>query len=117
MQKKHLADPRINELSQRVVKAAKDTLGDKLDKIYLFGSYARGDYDEESDVDFLIVTHLPQEEASKSQGNIRDNLPGIDLEFDITVSLHATGSAIFNRYVNTLPFYRNVVREGVVLND
>jgi len=29
--------------------------GDSVEEIILFGSYARGDYDEESDVDVLIV--------------------------------------------------------------
>ena len=43
--------PRINEITQKVLKAAKDTLGDKLDKVILFGSYARGDYDSE----FILI--------------------------------------------------------------
>ena len=112
----NITDPRVIAISQRVVQAAKDTLGDKLDKVILYGSYARGDYDQESDIDFFILADVPQEEAGDRRSDIRDSIPFIDLEFDITVSLHVTGKAVFDKYINTLPYYINVVREGVILN-
>lgn len=107
----------INTLSSKVLKAAKDTLGDTLDRVILFGSYARGDFDNESDIDFLIIAHVSQEEAGARRGDIRKCLPGIDLEYDIPVCLHVTGSETFNRFQNVLPFYQNVLREGVLLSD
>jgi len=48
-----LSDPRINAVTQKVLHAAKETLGDKLDKVILFGSYARGDFDRDSDIDIF----------------------------------------------------------------
>ena len=116
MQTNKINDPRVISISQRVVQAAKDTLGDKLDKVILYGSYARGDYDHESDIDFFILADVPQEEASMRREDIRNCIPYIDLDYDITVSLHVTGKAVFNRFISTLPFYMNVVREGVILN-
>jgi len=116
MQANNITDPRVIAISQRVVQAAKDTFGDKLDKVILYGSYARGDYDNESNIDFFILADLPQEEASMRRDDVRNCIPYIDLDYDINVSLHVTGKAIFNRFINTLPFYMNVVREGVVLN-
>jgi len=115
MTKNDLTDPRINAVTQKVLEAAKDSLGDKLDKVILYGSYARGDHDNESDIDFFILANVPQEEAGKWRGDIRKRLPGIGLDYDIVVSLHVTGSSIFNKYINTLPFYMNIVREGVQL--
>ena len=115
MNKPHLSDPRIAAVTQKVVAAAKESLGDKLDKVILFGSYARGDYDEESDIDFFILAHVPQEEAGTERSKIRDKIPLIDLDYDITVSLHVTGSEIFYRYIDILPYYKNVVSEGVSL--
>jgi len=110
-------NPHITALTPKVLKAAKDTLGDKLEKVILFGSYARGDFDSESDIDFFILGNIPQEEAGKWRGNIRKRLPLIDLEYDITVSLHVTGSSIFNQYADTLPYYMNIIREGIQLSD
>ena len=106
----------MNELSQKVLQAAKEVLGDKLEKVILYGSYARGDYDHESDIDFFILADVPQEEADDRRGEIRDNIPLIDLEYDITVSLHVTGKSVFEKFRDTLPFYMNVINEGIVLN-
>ncbi len=33
-------------------------LGEKLRKIIIYGSYTRGDFDEDSDVDIMILTSL-----------------------------------------------------------
>jgi len=110
------ADTRINEVTHKVIKAAQDTLGDRLDKVLLYGSYARGDFDSESDMDFLIIAHVPQEEANARRGDIRKRLPGIDLEYDLAVCLHVIGSETFYRFQNALPFYQNVMKEGVLLS-
>jgi predicted nucleotidyltransferase len=110
-----ISDPRISEISEKVLQAAKDTLGDKLDKVILYGSYARGDYDHESDIDFFILADVSQEEAGRWRSDIRDKVPYIDLEYDILVSLKVTGTSTFNNYIDALPFYMNVIKDGVVL--
>ena len=116
MKTSNITDQRVMSISQRVVQAAKDTLGEKLDKVILYGSYARGDYDHESDIDFFILADVSQEEASMRREDVRNCIPNIDLDYDITVSLHVTGRAVFNRFINALPFYMKVVHEGIVLD-
>jgi len=112
-----LSNPRVNAISQKILEAARGTLGNKLERVILFGSYARGDYDHDSDIDFLILGNIPQEEAGIWRRNIRKLLPLIDLEYDIAVSLHVTSTSIFNQYIDTLPYYMNIVREGVWLYE
>lgn len=59
-------------------------LKDKLDKIVLFGSYARGDYDEESDVDVLIlVKEIP---TLKEKQKIIKIASMYSLKYDILIS-------------------------------
>jgi len=48
-------DTKIRHLLQDLRQALESLYGDRLKGLYLYGSYARGDYDEESDVDVLIV--------------------------------------------------------------
>jgi len=106
----------LDEIKESVYRAAKEVLGDKLDKVFLFGSYARGDFDEESDVDILVLADIPLEETRKVGSEI-DNLTGdIDLEYDVVVSIHVTSSSIFHRFRNVMPYFMNVQKEGVELS-
>ncbi|HXQ11145.1 MAG TPA: nucleotidyltransferase domain-containing protein [Caulobacteraceae bacterium] len=48
--------PELNALLERLVNGARAALGDNFVGAYLHGSFALGDADERSDVDFVIVT-------------------------------------------------------------
>lgn len=50
----------INEITNSV----RDILSSKFYKIILYGSYARGDYDNESDIDIMILADLRNDEIS-----------------------------------------------------
>ena len=49
------ATPHMDEICRRVVAAYRKAYGDDIEAIYLYGSYARGDFDEESDIDFAAI--------------------------------------------------------------
>ena len=116
MQHECVTDPRINSVILEVVRAAKDTLGDRLDKVILFGSYARGDFDADSDIDICILANVPSEEETQWRRDINKLIPGIDLEYDILVSLRVINSSMFYNHINVLPFYKNVLQEGVEID-
>jgi len=105
----------LHEITSKVVQAARDSLGDKLHKAILYGSYARGDQDDESDIDIMILADIPMEEAWRTRTKIRERIPGIDLEYDVVLSLHVTSMATFYEFLEVLPFYQNVQKDGVVL--
>ncbi|MGB5845869.1 MAG: nucleotidyltransferase domain-containing protein [Anaerolineales bacterium] len=47
--------PELNHILQKLVTSVQEILGDNFLGAYLQGSFAIGDYDEHSDVDFIIV--------------------------------------------------------------
>ncbi|WP_421827845.1 nucleotidyltransferase domain-containing protein [Larkinella sp.] len=52
----------LEAVNREVTDIMKRHYGDRLAKILLFGSYARGDFNEESDVDYLVL--LDEENVS-----------------------------------------------------
>lgn len=111
-----ITDPRVNAVTQKVLAAAKDTLGDRLDKVILFGSYARGDFDSESDVDIFVLADVPHEEANRWSNSIDDRLSDLWFDYDLLVCIHLTSKVMFDRYYTVMPYYQSVISEGVELH-
>ena len=80
---------------------------------YLYGSYARGDYHEESDVDILLTVDQPQSVISHHRSDIAELSSELSLKHDITVSISVKPAEQFERLMDVLPFYKNVKREGI----
>ena len=53
---------KLNQILNEVAAAAKDTFGDDLQSVILYGSYARGDYDDASDIDIMIIADVNRED-------------------------------------------------------
>ena len=94
----------------------KDILGDKLTKIILYGSYARGDYRDNSDIDIMILTTFTDEETRKIKIDIYNLAFDFQMEYGIDISVIVKNEEHFNYWLGVLPFYDNVQREGIVLN-
>jgi predicted nucleotidyltransferase len=107
----------INEISRQIVEESRRVFGDKLDKVILYGSYARGDFDDESDIDIMILADIPAEDAWVYNSDIISMTSRLGLEHDVLISPFVKDCATFYKYQNALPFYENVTREGVVLSD
>jgi len=81
--------------------------------VWLFGSKARGDFDEESDVDLLIVVRDGDDALEKAVSEIAYDL---SLEHGVLLCEHVVSSWRFAQMRARQEFiYRNIVREGVDL--
>lgn len=105
----------VNDEIQEFVKAIQKLLGIRLKKVILYGSYARGDYNKQSDVDIMILTDLSFEEIENYRDKISDIAYDIELKTGIILSPVIKIIEKYNSKVNYIPFYKNVEKEGVVL--
>ena len=103
----------LNKVTSSVAEEAKRLLGDKLDAVILYGSYARGDYDDESDIDIMVVVDCRTEDLHRFRHMLTDVSSHLSLEYGVTVSVAMADTESFNRYGNFLPFYININREGI----
>lgn len=87
--------------------------GNAIKDAYLYGSYARGDYHEESDIDILLTVDLEPDAISLLRNNIGVITSELSLKHDITVSVTVKPLAQFTQYADVLPYYKNVLREGI----
>ena len=91
-------------------------LGNTLDSVIVYGSYARGDYSELSDIDVMILVTLTEEKIKKISDEISDMAFEYLMKFGVDISPVITNIDHFNYWVDNLPYYRNVRDEGVRLS-
>ncbi len=102
-----------NNLLKEVYNQAKLVFGEDLRDVYLYGSYARGDYTEDSDIDFLVTVNASSDEISKLRHLISKASSRLSLQYDITFSVTVKPLEQFNKYSSVLPYYQNVLKEGI----
>lgn len=77
-------------------------LGDKLSKIILYGSYARGDYRKYSDVDVMILVKMSDAEIKRIENDIYDMAIDIEMETGIDISPIIKNEEHYEYWVDTL---------------
>ena len=95
------------------VKGILDNMDNRLVSIILYGSVARGTNTEESDVDIALIMHGKLD--FDTEDKLSDFIVDMNLKYDKVFSVIDIDIAHFRKWINVLPFYQNVEREGVVL--
>ena len=80
---------------------------------FLYGSFARGDFHEESDVDIFITVDMSREEMKPYEDKMATVKSDLGLENDVFVSVIVTPLALFQKYAEDLPYYMNILAEGI----
>jgi len=99
----------LKKFKEAVTKA----LGNEFIELTLFGSKARGDAREDSDIDVLVITN-------SGNWRLRDVVyrivNDILLDDDINISPKVIGKENYKRlYEKGYPFVKNVIRDGIMI--
>ena len=105
----------IEYIGQNVVESAREGCGDKLRDVILYGSYARGDFEEWSDVDVMVLADADAEECKRINKEINEQLYDLIYRMNLLLSTMVIPYERFERMKNNCPFYMNVSTEGVKL--
>ncbi|MBS0018623.1 MAG: nucleotidyltransferase domain-containing protein [Arthrospira sp. SH-MAG29] len=105
-----MQNPNLPLVIQRVKEGLMNYYQDQIESIILYGSQARGDAKEYSDIDFLILLKSldnPFDEIDKTTNLITD----ICLDYDVVISWQFIASERFK--IQDYPFIYNVKKEGL----
>ena len=103
----------LNQITSEVKQDIQDVLGSRLHQIILYGSYARGDYDNVSDIDMMVLADVPENEMGNYRKQVNRVASKIGLNHDIMITIALKDKKFFDSHRDILPFYRNVANEGV----
>ena len=99
-----------------------DELKKKLDEIFteilihaiVFGSYAKGNYNHESDLDVFIV--INSDEIASGEDKLLDLAVDLSLKYDLVISAFLESYDNFNKYKTIKPLYAEIQKNGIDIN-
>lgn len=99
----------------RYVDSIKEIYGTHLTKVILYGSYARGDYNANSDIDIMILLDISDLEAKEYQKQLFDATYDYSVDNDIEINPLVHSEELFLKWIDAYPFFNNIKNDGVVL--
>lgn len=101
-----------DEVLSILVPELRNIFSERIDRIILYGSVARGTQTPESDVDIALIVRGYTEAMHEAMTDLTVEL---QLEYDMVLSLVLIDYDNFREWNEQLPFYRNVQKEGITL--
>ncbi len=103
----------LNMIVREVAKIYQTVYADNLVRVILYGSYARGDFDRESDVDIVAIVKGTRESLQKQLKDVWDASLELELEYETIISPTVIPFEEYEKYREDIPYYRNIEKEGV----
>lgn len=105
----------LDEILKRYVEDVHRIYDNKLKTVILYGSYARGDFRTDSDVDIMILVDLTDREIMDKSHLLSNMTFEYNFDSDVRIMPIVKNSDHFNKWLRAYPFYYNVKKEGVEL--
>lgn len=99
-----LLDTMFNELSS--------IYGKNIVKIIIYGAYARGEQEEDSGIDIALFINKLNE---KQRSLMLDCVTKYEDEIGKSLSVIEIENKIYDKWMNTLPIYKSIKKEGITL--
>ncbi|MCR4721291.1 MAG: nucleotidyltransferase domain-containing protein [Lachnospiraceae bacterium] len=101
------------EMKLELISGLKNILIGNLEEIILYGSVARGNCTEESDVDIVLICR--SEIAKEEKDRFLAWNAEMDLKYNRVFSIVDIERSKFERWISAVPFYKSIQKEGVIL--
>lgn len=106
---------RLSILLKEYHKAIAQILGEHLNRVILYGSYARGDFRQDSDMDIMILADVKPEEISNYADKVYDITYDFEIQYDMEINPSVQSMQIYERWKKAYPFFMNIEKEGVAV--
>lgn len=102
----------INNISKKMSECYRSIYGKDIVAVFLYGSYAKGNFDDESDVDITAIVKGDRLDLQNKLKKVWDESADIGIENDVVVSPTVIPFHEYEEYKEILPYYKNIWREG-----
>ena len=105
----------LEYITRSVTEQARVVFGSKLCDVILYGSYARGNFSEWSDVDIMVLADVDELTAKRLDKELTHRLLDLDYRMNLLLSIIVVPFSRFEYFKEDYSFYIDVRKEGVHL--
>ena len=105
--------PIIHKIANEYKANLRDLYGNELVELILFGSYARGDFRKESDVDFAVVLRKPT--VRPAEEILKTSPISVQLELKYGMMLSTLPVSMEKKQTSMQGVYQDIRKEGIVI--
>ena len=105
----------MQSLIEQYISEIKKIYGSHLRTVILYGSYARGDFRTDSDVDIMILLDMSDIDLKAYSQKLSYMTYDFNLDNDLDIKPIAKSEDHFKKWIAEYPFYANIHKEGVIL--
>lgn len=106
-----------HDIIMEFARGVKWILGSSLKQVILYGSYARGNYNVNSYIDIMVRTTLTDAEIEQVESDVYDLAFDFQMDYGVDISVVIKNAGQFNYWLGALPFYDNVLRDGIMIEQ
>ncbi|MCM1102199.1 MAG: nucleotidyltransferase domain-containing protein [Clostridium sp.] len=110
-----LNDVIIEKIKNETAEMAKAAMGTALIKVVLYGSCARGDYTQDSDIDIALITACDRPEAKQYSEKLAEISTQLAMKYFAVVNFVCLPYDEFMQKKSWYSYFRNIDTEGEVL--
>ncbi len=103
----------LKTILKKITAVYRSVYGEDIVKIVLYGSYARGDYQNDPDIDVVAIVRGERQDLQERLKKVWDVSSDLELEYETIVSPTVIPFGEYEKYKDDLPYYRNIQKEGV----
>lgn len=105
------------DLINQYVSDIRHLYGGHIKRIILYGSYARGDFHRDSDIDIMVLVDLPDTQIESYSDALSELGFNYNVNHDVWFMPVVINAQHFGQWCTVYPFYSNVAKEGVMLYE
>lgn len=105
----------LDNIIKEYIQEVKRVLGENFLRACVYGSYARNQYSNESDIDIAIFTNIPSNEFYMLINQIAELTFEYNVKYDIILSPVFQNESEYKRMLNAVPYFQSIQKEGVII--
>ena len=105
----------IQDLLKQYVETIRKIYRSHLHQVILYGSYARGDYNSESDIDIMILLDLSDIDIKEYRHQLTEATFDFNMDYNLNIKPIVKNEEHYNMWAEKYSFYTDIKRDGVIL--